>query len=277
MNEKNKIEALLFSSGKRMSLNEISELTGIRETKNIKSALTELKQDYENRGGSLCLEEEDGFWKLGVKDHYMTIAQKLVTKTELDKPLMETLAVIAWKYPVLQAEVVRIRHNKAYDHLKQLEEMGFISRNVYGRTRKITLSQKFFEYFDLPSREQRREAFKAMMSGETQEKIEGMEKEIDEGEKKISEHEQKKEEMRKEKEEELKKEKEKNSDPENIDDIQKKEDQEIDDIEKDEEELDKEMKDVEGFVEPKGEKDETDTEVSSMQTDDEIPEPKKRD
>ncbi|MBD3249519.1 hypothetical protein GF336_05720 [Candidatus Woesearchaeota archaeon] len=285
MNEKNKIEALLFSSGKRMSLKEISELTGINQSDNIKSALTELKQDYENRGGSLCLEEEDGFWKLGVKDHYMTIAQKLVTKTELDKPLMETLAVIAWKYPLLQAEVVRIRHNKAYDHLKQLEEMGFISRNVYGRTRKITLTQKFFEYFDLPSKEQRKEAFKAMVPGETQEKIEGMEKDIDEGEKKISQYEQKKEEMRKQKEEELKKDKEKklkkednnDQDKEDLEESQEKEDKEIDEMEKEEEELDEEMKDVGGFVNPLGEKDETGSEMSSVQAEDEVSKPDKGD
>ena len=37
--------------------------------------------------------------------------------------------------------------------MRILEEMGFIARSKFGRTRKVTLTDKFFEYFDLPSKE----------------------------------------------------------------------------------------------------------------------------
>ena len=150
MNEKNKIEALLFSSGRKMNIEEISELTGIRNYDVIKQAINELKREYEERGSSVMLFESRDGWKLTVKEHYLPVVQKIVTQTELYKPLMETLAVIAWKYPVLQADVIKIRHNKAYDHMRILEEMGFVTRVKFGRTRKITLTDKFFEYFDLP-------------------------------------------------------------------------------------------------------------------------------
>ena len=205
-NAKNKVEALLFSSARRMSIEEIGELTGIKDLEAIKKALNELKTDYESRGGSVALIEDGRHWKLNVKDHYLPIVQKIVSRTELDKPLMETLAVIAWKYPILQSEVIRIRHNKAYDHLKQLEEMEFITRNKFGRTRKITLTEKFFEYFDLPS-EEAREAFKRVVPKDIQEKVEKTEQEITEGEK-ILEEVKKKEEEAEEAEEEIKKEKE---------------------------------------------------------------------
>ena len=205
-NAKNKVEALLFSSARRMSIEEIGELTGIKDLEAIKNALNELKTDYESRGGSVALIEDGRHWKLNVKDHYLPIVQKIVSRTELDKPLMETLAVIAWKYPILQSEVIRIRHNKAYDHLKQLEEMEFITRNKFGRTRKITLTEKFFEYFDLPS-EEAREAFKRVVPKDIQEKVEKTEQEITEGEK-ILEEVKKKEEKAEEAKEEIKKEKE---------------------------------------------------------------------
>jgi len=205
-NAKNKVEALLFSSARRMSIEEIGELTGIKDLEAIKKALNELKTDYESRGGSVALIEDGRHWKLNVKDHYLPIVQKIVSRTELDKPLMETLAVIAWKYPILQSEVIRIRHNKAYDHLKQLEEMEFITRNKFGRTRKITLTEKFFEYFDLPS-EEAREAFKRVVPKDVQEKVEKTEQEIIEGEK-ILEEVKKKEEKAEEAKEEIKKEKE---------------------------------------------------------------------
>ena len=75
---------------------------------------------------------------------------------------METLAVIAWKYPVLQSEVTKIRTNKAYEHLRELEEMGYITREKKGRTRQIKLTQKFFDYFDIVEKEKLKEKFKGI-------------------------------------------------------------------------------------------------------------------
>jgi len=200
-NEKNKIEALLFASAKRMSIDDISNVTGIRDHDKIKAALDELKFDIEERGASMILHEENGFWKLTVKEHYMPMLRKVLVQAELDKPLMETLAVIAWKFPVLQADVIKIRHNKAYEHLKQLDELGFISRNRFGRTNKISLTQKFFEYFDLPTKEQAKEVFRAMVPEKVQEKVLKSEAEIDEAEEKIETMKAKQEEMKKDKKE----------------------------------------------------------------------------
>ncbi len=199
MNEKNKIEAVLFSTGRRTSIEEISRMSGISDIELIKNALNELKAEYELRGSSLSLFEDAGKWKLNVKEHYQPIVQKIVSQTELDRPLMETLAVIAWKYPVVQSDVIKIRHNKAYEHLRRLEEEGFVTRQQFGRTRKITLSEKFFEYFDLPTKEQSKELFKQQVPAEVQQSIEKTEQEIDDGEKRIFDARQKEKEMRKEK------------------------------------------------------------------------------
>ena len=194
INAKNKIEAVMFSCAKLMSIKEISELTNIKEDL-VRITLNELKVDYESRGGSMLLRDEgEGKWKLTVKDHYLPIVHKLVSKTELDKPLIETLAVIAWKYPVLQADVIKIRHNKAYEHMKILEEMGFVTRIKFGRTRKITLTDKFFEYFDLPS-EEAKKAFENQIPTDIKEEIKKKEEEIDEAEEKIERYEKRKAEV----------------------------------------------------------------------------------
>ena len=170
-NERNKVEALLFASARRMHIDEIAKLTGLRNMDKIKAALVELKINFEEKGGSMVLQNDGDYWKLTIKDHYMPIIHKVVSQTELDKPLMETLAVIAWKYPVLQAEVIKIRHNKAYEHLKQLEELGFVTRQRFGRTNKLTLTTKFFEYFDLPTKEQAKEVFKNIVPEKVKEKF----------------------------------------------------------------------------------------------------------
>lgn len=184
MNEKNKIEALLFASGRKMGINEIAQITGISDIELIKQALNELKAEYESRGSSVTLFAEGDGWKLNVKEHYLPLVQKIVTQTEMNRPLIETLSVIAWKFPVLQSTVIRIRHNKAYEHLKQLEEIGFITKTKAGRTSRIGLTQKFFDYFDLPSREEVQKAFKDVVPEDVKQKVEAIEREIEEGEKK---------------------------------------------------------------------------------------------
>ena len=146
---KKKVEALLFSSGKRMSIEEISKLCHA-EPEDIKQYLIELKKEYEEKDSSLMLIEEGNFWKLTVREKYLPIVQKIVTETELSKTILETLAVIAFKYPILQSDLIKIRTNKSYDHLNELEEAGYISRQKQGRTKLIKLTEKFFKYFDLP-------------------------------------------------------------------------------------------------------------------------------
>ena len=145
---KNKIEALLFSSGRKMPIEELSKLTRTSSEEVVQS-LNQLREDYEKRDTALHVYEEGGEWKLTIKEKYASIVRRIVTDTELTKSLMETLAVIASKTPVLQSQVIKIRTNKAYEHLSELEKTGFIKRTKYGRTKKIGLTEKFFNYFDL--------------------------------------------------------------------------------------------------------------------------------
>ena len=66
----------------------------------------------------------------------------------MDGPTTKTLAVIAYKAPVLQAEIIHIRGNKAYDHIQQLKENGLIVSEPKGRSRLIKLTPQFYDYFD---------------------------------------------------------------------------------------------------------------------------------
>src|SRR3989338_7030153 len=113
---KSKVEAVLFSVGHKISLDDISKLC--RSTKeDVITALNELKKEYEDKQSSLMIVEEGDFWKFTVRDHYTQIVRKIVTETELTKSVLETLAIIAFKYPILQSDLIKLRTNKAYDHL----------------------------------------------------------------------------------------------------------------------------------------------------------------
>lgn len=147
---KKKVESVLFAVGKKMELSEIAKLVGTRDLEIVKGALLELQFDYEQSDRSIHLQNDGDFWKLAVRDRYTPVISKIVTQTELTKTVMETLAVIAYKSPMMQSDLIKIRTNKAYDHLVELEKMGYITRKKKGRTKEIRLAEKFFEYFDIP-------------------------------------------------------------------------------------------------------------------------------
>ncbi|MBS3101645.1 SMC-Scp complex subunit ScpB [Candidatus Woesearchaeota archaeon] len=155
---KSKVEAVLFSTGHRISLDDISRLCRAKKEDAL-AALKELQREYDEKQSSLMLVEEGDFWKLTVRDHLISIVRKIVTETELTRSVLETLAIIAFKYPILQSDLIKLRTNKAYDHLAELEKSGYISRQKHSRTNLIKLTEKFFRYFDL-TEEKLKEEFK---------------------------------------------------------------------------------------------------------------------
>ena len=147
--EKNKIEAVLFTMGKFLSIEEISQMSGIGSIGFIRQALEELQGDYSKKGGALEIVNEKDKWELNIHKNYLYLTEKLLTDAELDLPAQETLAVIAYKQPAIQSDVINTRGNKAYDHIKRLKDEGFLVSEKFGRTKVLKLTQKFYDYFDV--------------------------------------------------------------------------------------------------------------------------------
>ncbi|MEA3379103.1 MAG: SMC-Scp complex subunit ScpB [Nanoarchaeota archaeon] len=146
---KNKIEAILFITGKFLDVTEIAKLTGVGSIGVVRDALQELEQKYLTSKNALTIFKDKGRYKLNIKKKYSHLTTQLLTNSELDKGTQETLAIIAYKQPVLQCNVIKIRGNKAYEQIKVLREEDFISSERYGRTRLLKLNQKFYDYFDV--------------------------------------------------------------------------------------------------------------------------------
>ncbi len=184
MNQKEKrVEAILFAVGKEITTERIASLCSLEE-KEVVSIVKTLMSNYEKTDNSLRIVEKENGWKLTVRDEYVPLVSSIVSSTELERPLMETLAVVAWKYPIVQSEVIKLRSAAAYDHLKQLMEQDFVAKEKFGRTYKIKLTKKFFNYFDLPS-EEAKKAFLKEVPEEVLEEAESVNKEADEVERLI--------------------------------------------------------------------------------------------
>ena len=150
---KNRVEAILFTTGRYVDVDELSELTGIASKGSLSDALKFLIEDYKKREGSLEVVEDNGRLKLNIKKDYLYLTTKLLDQTEFDKPTQETLALIAYRNPCMQSDVIKMRGNGAYDHIKKLKEMEFVTSEKSGRTRLLKLTPKFFDYFDVVGEE----------------------------------------------------------------------------------------------------------------------------
>jgi len=155
---KKQIEAILFAAGKKVTYEDLARLCNT-DISAIKNEIQVLKKGYEEMDSPLILTEEADGWKMTVREKYLSLVHKMLPETELSKSVLETLAVIAWKHPVLQSEVIKIRTNKAYEHIEELVERGFISKEKKGRSYLLKVTPKFNEYFELPNNEAIKKVF----------------------------------------------------------------------------------------------------------------------
>src|SRR3989344_6941537 len=178
-----KVEAILFAVGKEITSERIASLCSM-PVNAVEEIMKNLVAGYDAAGNSLKIIQKEAGWKLTVQDEFVPLVSSIVSSTELERPLMETLAVIAWRYPIVQSEVIKLRSPAAYEHMRVLEEQGYIAKEKTGRTFKIKLTKKFFEYFDLPS-EEAKQAFLKFVPPEILNEAEQVNKEADEVERLI--------------------------------------------------------------------------------------------
>ena len=147
------VEAVLFAAPKGLSIDELCSKTRLNK-KTCTKILKELQ--LERRKGGVHLAHEGGKWFFTVRSDLTPTVKDLAVR-EFPKSITETLAVIAYKAPVLQSEVIKIRGNKAYDHVKYLVNKGLVASKREGRTNLLKLTSAFYEYFNMNKKEVERE------------------------------------------------------------------------------------------------------------------------
>ena len=141
------VEAVLFISGRFLNLQELIVLTDVNPI-TIKEILRKLEKKYSS--GVLRLVSRSNSWKMDVAEKYHYLINKLATgETEFTKAEQETLAIIAYKQPVKQSVVIKIRGNKSYDHIRKFRDLGLVTAKQIGHTLELSLSEEFYEYFNV--------------------------------------------------------------------------------------------------------------------------------
>jgi len=151
MNDKKILEAALFAAGKLLSTAELAELVECSLGK-VSSIMQTLMEEYKTRDTALELIKIKDKYVMQIKQEYAERV-KNIAPMELSTPVLRTLSVIAYHQPITQSDVVGIRGNTAYSHISELEERGLIVSTKHRRTKMLTTTDVFVEYFGLDANE----------------------------------------------------------------------------------------------------------------------------
>ena len=144
-----KLEAVFFVSGRYLNMRDLISLSDLNPII-LRELIAKLKEKYEKDNSAIEIVEKNEMWKMDVRSEYSNIVNKLATgNSEFSKSEQETLAIIAYKQPIKQSVLIRIRSNKAYDHIKKFLDLGLIRKKRTGHTYELSLSDDFYDYFNL--------------------------------------------------------------------------------------------------------------------------------
>jgi segregation and condensation protein B len=125
-------------------------VVGFRSEEKVKELGRDLRSKYGSDGSALeVLELSDGRFVMQLKPQYVPDVKRLATRPLLTAGPMKTLSFIAYKQPVTQSYVAKVRGNLAYSHVRQLREIGLIAEEKLGRTKVLRTTPNFADYFNL--------------------------------------------------------------------------------------------------------------------------------
>jgi segregation and condensation protein B len=145
-----KVEALLFASGRPLSVKEITEAVPGLEFHEVQSGLKTLEKSYDSRHTALEVRHVGEKYALQLREAYVPSARS-VMPTELAARTLKALTLIAYHQPILQSKLVRMFGEPAYEEVGRLRGLGLIHASTKGSTLELTTTRQFAEYFGIAS------------------------------------------------------------------------------------------------------------------------------
>ncbi len=130
-----RIEAVLFLAREPLGSRKIAQLASLADGTEARTLVRRLNQLYDAGGSAFRVEELAGGFQLLTRPMFGPWLRRLLqapVETRLSAPAMETLAVIAYRGPVLRSDIEAIRGVQCGDILRQLMDRDLV--RIMGRT-----------------------------------------------------------------------------------------------------------------------------------------------
>ena len=152
---KNIVESLLFVADEPLTIERLKQIIPGAEAKTLRETLDELTIDYEARQGGFYLNPVAGGYQIRTRPQYKEwIKRFLQPKPQrLSKAALETLAIIAYKQPVIRSDIEHLRGVDCGGVLRVLLERKFVRvlgrKEIPGRPLIYATTKHFLEVFGL--------------------------------------------------------------------------------------------------------------------------------
>ena len=151
-----RLEATLFLAREPLHSRKLSQLAGLEDGTKARSLVKQLNQNYDERGRSFIVKQVAGGFQMRTRPMFSDWLKKVQfapTSVRLSGPAMETLSVVAYRQPVLKAEIEAIRGVSCGELLRQLLDRGLVKiagrSNELGNPFMYGTTRKFLEVFGL--------------------------------------------------------------------------------------------------------------------------------
>jgi segregation and condensation protein B len=150
------VEAVLFAAEEPLPARRIAALAGLKDSTEAKRLLRRLQSLYERDGTAFQVEEVAGGFQLLTRPEFHPWLARLRRsghELRLSQPARETLAIVAYRQPIMRADIENIRGVQCGDVLRLLMEKGLIRiagrHPSLGRPVLYGTTRKFLQLFGL--------------------------------------------------------------------------------------------------------------------------------
>jgi segregation and condensation protein B len=151
-----RVESVLFLSRKPLSLRKISDAAFLEDATQARTIIGELNARYDRLGQSFHIKTVAGGYQMLTRPQFSDWVGRLEHLSQplrLSAPAMETLTVVAYRQPIIKAEIEAIRGVACGEMLRQLLEFNLVK--IAGRSEKLgrpflyTTTKEFLTLFGL--------------------------------------------------------------------------------------------------------------------------------
>jgi segregation and condensation protein B len=152
---KNIIESLLFVADTPITLERFKEVLELEDAKEARNALEALAEEYDQRDGGIFLSEVAGGYQIRTRPEYHEYVKRLLKPgaQRLSNAALETLAIIAYKQPIIRSDVEHLRGVDCGGVLRVLMEKKLVRvlgrKEIPGRPLIYATTKHFLEVFEL--------------------------------------------------------------------------------------------------------------------------------
>jgi len=155
-----RLEAVLFVANTALAPRRLAQFATLADATEARTLVRRLNEFYDHSGTAFRIEQVASGYQMMTRPQYAHWLGKLhqrQAELKLSPPALETLAIVAYRQPIIRADIEAIRGVGCTEILKQLMDRGLVriagNDDSLGRPHLYETTRRFLEIFGLRSAE----------------------------------------------------------------------------------------------------------------------------